>query len=187
MNQKIEKLKEHISALSDFQFSINLEYDLYSDQKIKNYIPTLSAIDIIEDVMLSTAQNSNDRARIFVGAYGKGKSHLALVLLALLSRKDKALYSDVLSMICQTKPELCNYILKYQESKQRMLPVVIQGSSVGIRQSLLLGLKKALQEAELSNIMPNTYYGAAVKTIENWQENYNDTFNKFKSLPCSKN
>lgn len=182
MNQKIEKLKEHISVLSDFQFSINLEYDLYSDQKIKNYIPTLSAIDIIEDVMLSTAQNSNDRARIFVGAYGKGKSHLALVLLALLSRKDKALYSDVLSMICQTKPELCNYILKYQESKQRMLPVVIQGSSVGIRQSLLLGLKKALQEAELSNIMPNTYYGAAVKTIENWQENYNDTFNKFKSL-----
>ena len=182
MAKRIEKLKEHINVLSDFQFSINLEYDLYSDQKIKNYIPTLSAIDIIEDVMLSTAQKSNDRARIFVGAYGKGKSHLALVLLALLSRKDKSLYGDVLSMICQTKPELCSYILKYQESEQRMLPVVIQGSSVGIRQSLLLGLKKALQEAELSNIMPDTYYGAAVKTIENWQENYNDTFNKFKSL-----
>ena len=26
MSQKIEKLKEHISVLSDFQFSINLEY-----------------------------------------------------------------------------------------------------------------------------------------------------------------
>ena len=182
MAKKIEKLKEHISVLSDFQFSINLEYDLYSDQKIKNYIPTLSAIDIIEDVMLSTAQNSSDRARIFVGAYGKGKSHLALVLLALLSRKDKALYSDVLSMICQTKPELCSYILKYQESSQRMLPVVIQGSSVGVRQSLLLGIKKALQTADLGDIMPNTYYGAAVKTIENWQENYNDTFNKFNKL-----
>ena len=172
MAKKLERLSDHISVLSDFQFSINLEYDLYSDQKIKNYIPTLSAIDIIEDVMLSTSPKSTDRSRIFVGAYGKGKSHLALVLLALLSRKDKTLYSDVLSMICQTKPELCSYIVKYQESKQRMLPVVIQGSSVGIRQSLLLGLRKALESADLGAIMPTTYYGAAIKTIDNWQQNY---------------
>ncbi len=182
MAKKIERLKEHIDTLSDFQFSINLEYDLYSDQKIKNYIPTPSAIDIIEDVMLSTASKSTDRARIFVGAYGKGKSHLALVLLALLSRKDKSLYGDVLSMICQTKPELCDYILKYQESSQKMLPVVIQGSSVGIRQSLLLGLKKALQSAELGEIMPNTYFGAAISAITNWAENYADTYAKFKTL-----
>ena len=88
MAKQPEKLKDYIKVLSDFQFSINLEYDLYSDQKIKNYIPTSSAIDIIEDIMLSTSQKSVDRARIFVGAYGKGKSHLALVLLAFLSRKD---------------------------------------------------------------------------------------------------
>ena len=186
MVKKLEKLNKYISVLTDFQFSINLEYDLYSDQKIRNYIPTLSAIDIIEDVMLSTSPKSTDRSRIFVGAYGKGKSHLALVLLALLSRKDKTLYSDVLSLICQTKPELCNYIIKYQESKQRMLPVVIQGSSVGIRQSLLLGLKKALQAADLEDIMPNTYFSAAIKTIENWQHNYVETFEKFKKLiSCS--
>ncbi|MBR1747591.1 MAG: hypothetical protein IJ735_05200 [Clostridia bacterium] len=186
MAKKLERLSDHISVLSDFQFSINLEYDLYSDQKIKNYIPTLSAIDIIEDVMLSTSPKSTDRSRIFVGAYGKGKSHLALVLLALLSRKDKTLYSDVLSMICQTKPELCSYIVKYQESKQRMLPVVIQGSSVGIRQSLLLGLRKALESADLGAIMPTTYYGAAIKTIDNWQQNYIDTFEKFKRMiPCT--
>lgn len=182
MAKQPEKLKDYIKVLSDFQFSINLEYDLYSDQKIKNYIPTSSAIDIIEDIMLSTSQKSVDRARIFVGAYGKGKSHLALVLLALLSRKDKALYGDVLSMICQTKPELCNYILEYQESPQKMLPVVIQGSSVGIRQSLLLGLKKALQAAELVDIMPNTYYGAAINTINNWKENYVDTYERFKTM-----
>ncbi|MDY5439469.1 MAG: hypothetical protein SPG06_01690 [Eubacteriales bacterium] len=47
---------------------------------------------------------------------------------------------------------------------------------------MLLGLKKALQEAGLGDIMPSTYYGAAIKTIENWQEKYNDTFNKFKNL-----
>lgn len=176
------KLSNYISVLSDFQFSINLEYDLYSDQKIRNYIPTMSAIDLIEDVMLSTAPKSTDRARIFIGAYGKGKSHLALMLLALMSRKDKSLYKDLLEMICQSKPELCNYINEYQNSNQRLLPVIIQGSSVGIRQAFLLGLKKALQTAGLDYIMPDTYFGAALNTIKIWKEKYPETFNKFKEL-----
>ena len=42
MAKQPEKLKNYINVLSDFQFSINLEYDLYSDQKIKNYIPTVN-------------------------------------------------------------------------------------------------------------------------------------------------
>lgn len=180
------KLSEHINVLSDFQYSINIEYDLYSDAKIKNYIPTTSAIDIIEDVMLSTSPKSKDRARIFVGAYGKGKSHLALMLIALLCRKEKDLYNNLLTMICETKPELCKYILTYQESSQKLLPVVIQGSSSGIRQSFLLALKKALQENGMSKIMPNTYFSAAISAINNWKENYKETYSAFKkSIHCS--
>ena len=97
----------------------NIEYDLYSDTKILNYIPTTSAIDIIEEIMLSTSPKSKERSRIFVGAYGKGKSHLALMLISLLCRKDKSLYKNLLTMICETKPELCKFIIDYQESKQR--------------------------------------------------------------------
>ena len=144
MSKETIKLNDNIQVLSNFQFSINIEYDLNDDTKIKNYIPTASAIDIIEDVMLSTSAKSADRARIFVGAYGKGKSHLALMLLALLCRKEKALYSDLLLMICETKPELCKYISDYQESNQKMLPVVIQGSSIGIK---IAKDKESLKEA----------------------------------------
>lgn len=125
----------NIGVLSDFQYSINLEYDLKSEKKIKNYIPTSSAIEIIEDVMLNTVPNATDRSRIFVGAYGKGKSHLALMILSLLCNKNKDLYSNLLSIICQTKPELCTLISHYVNSDQKMLPVIIQGSSVGLRQS----------------------------------------------------
>lgn len=184
----MQKLNEHISVLSDFQFSINLEYDLFSDQKIRNYIPTTSAIDIIEDVLLSTSPKSTDRARIFVGAYGKGKSHLALMLLSLLSRKDKSLYGDLLNVICQSKPELCKYILEYQDSNKRLLPVVIQGSSMGIRQALLVGIRRALQVAGIDDVMPNTYFNAAICSINNWKESYPETYERFKdkvSCPIS--
>ena len=182
MSKETIKLSDNIQVLSNFQFSINIEYDLNDDTKIKNYIPTASAIDIIEDVMLSTSAKSADRARIFVGAYGKGKSHLALMLLALLCRKEKALYSDLLSMICETKPELCKYISDYQESNQKMLPVVIQGSSIGIRQAFLLALRKALQNHNLDDIMPNTYFAAAINSINVWKSEYPETYKKFKEL-----
>lgn len=85
------KLFDYIKVIENFQYAINIGYDLYSDDKIKNYIPTASAIDIIEEIMLSTSDSSNSRARIFTGPYGKGKSHLALVLLALLCRDDNEL------------------------------------------------------------------------------------------------
>ena len=184
-NNKI-KLSDYINVLSDFQYSINIEYDLYSDKKIQNYIPTMSAIDIIEDVMLSTSPNSNERARIFVGAYGKGKSHLALILLALLCRKDKRLYENLLNTICETKPELCKFIVDYQEGNQKLLPVVIQGSSTGVRQSFLLGIKKALQDNGLGEIMPSTYFSAAINTIQTWKEQYHETYSQFKeSINCS--
>ena len=96
--------------------------------------------------MLSTSAKSADRARIFVGAYGKGKSHLALMLLALLCRKEKALYSDLLSMICETKPELCKYISDYQESNQKMLPVVIQANYKKVNRKM----KKSEEKSSLN-------------------------------------
>ena len=73
MNNIFDRLSNHISVQSDFQFSINIEYDLNSDKKIQNYIPTPSAVDIIEDVMLSTTASSTDRARVFVEI---GRAHV---------------------------------------------------------------------------------------------------------------
>lgn len=67
-----------ISVATGFQSSVNIAYDMNDDSKLKNYIPTKSALSLLEDILLSTAQNSTDRARILIGAYGKGKSHIVL-------------------------------------------------------------------------------------------------------------
>ena len=60
-----------ISVATGFQSSVNIAYDMNDDSKLKNYIPTKSALSLLEDILLSTAQNSTDRARILIGAYGK--------------------------------------------------------------------------------------------------------------------
>ena len=77
-----------ISVATGFQSSVNIAYDMNDDAKLKNYIPTKSALSSLEDVLLSTSQDSTDRARILIGAYGKGKSHIVLMILSILIKKE---------------------------------------------------------------------------------------------------
>ena len=71
-----------VSVVKGFQHSINIAYDLYDDDKIKNFIPTTSALLLLEDILSSTDIGATNRARILIGAYGKGKSHIVLMILS---------------------------------------------------------------------------------------------------------
>ena len=92
-----------ISVASGFQYSVNIGYDLNDDDKLKNFIPTQSALTLLEDILLSTRITSTERARVLIGAYGKGKSHLLLVLLALLHgsmERDQVILYPCLKSFC---------------------------------------------------------------------------------------
>lgn len=80
-------MSEMISVATGFQYSVNIGYDLNDDTKLKNFIPTQSALRLLEEVLLSTAASSSERARILIGAYGKGKSHIILTILSILLKK----------------------------------------------------------------------------------------------------
>lgn len=77
-------MSEMISVASGFQYSVNIGYDLNNDAKLKNFIPTQSALQLLSDVLDSTAVTSTERSRILIGAYGKGKSHIVLMILSML-------------------------------------------------------------------------------------------------------
>ena len=80
-------MSKMLKVADNFQYSINIAYDLNDDEKLKNFIPSTSSIDFIEEVLSSTLSNRTDRARILIGSYGRGKSHIVLSLLALLQGK----------------------------------------------------------------------------------------------------
>lgn len=84
-------MRDMISVASGFQYSVNIGYDLGSDDKLKNFIPTKSALNLLEDILLSVSPLSTDRARVLIGAYGKGKSHIVLTILSMLIKRDLVL------------------------------------------------------------------------------------------------
>lgn len=92
-------MADMISVATGFQSSVNIAYDINDEAKLKNYIPTKSALKLLEDILLSTGKESTDRARILIGAYGKGKSHIVLMILSILMKKDITLFEKLIPVI----------------------------------------------------------------------------------------
>lgn len=171
---------KNIETVKDFQTSINIDFDLYDDKKIESFIPTLSSIKLIEELLLSVNSSSTQRAKILVGAYGKGKSHIVLVALSLLFKKDKRIFSRLLEKIKRYNEDMYEFINSYLESDEKILPVIISGNGNSLSQAFLLGLQKTLKNENLEDFMPDTNYHSVLSTIKNWEENYPDTYEKLK-------
>lgn len=171
--------KDMISVAEGFQTSINIAYDLYDENKIKGFIPTLSSMEVLEEILLSTAENSTQRARMFVGAYGRGKSHIILMLLALLRIKDKIIFKTILEKAQSYNPDFYQFLSEYIKGPKKILPIIVNTSSSSLSQSFLAALKQALSEAELSDLMPETHFVAATNVISSWKNNYPETYEKF--------
>lgn len=175
-------LNEIIDIESGFQSSVNIAFDLNDEKKIQSFIPTSSALELISNVIMSTENNSTHRAKILTGAYGRGKSHIVLVLLSLLYKKSN---TDVFDKVMERMKEYDDdsYVLikNYIKSEKRLLPIVVSGSSSSLSQSFLNALQQALSSNELDDVMPDTHFKVAIQTIEKWKENYPDTFESFKS------
>lgn len=170
---------EMISIASGFQYSVNIGYDLNSEEKLANFIPTKSALRLLDEILLSTNNSSTNRARVLIGAYGKGKSHIILTILSMLMKRDLSLFKKLMPRI-QENPGLMQRVQNYYESANKLLPVIITGSNTSLTQAFLLALQRTLSDNDLLDIMPESNYRAAVSVINRWKTEFPDTYAQLK-------
>lgn len=176
-------MSKMISVASGFQYSVNIGYDLNNDEKLKSFIPTKSSLDLLEDILLSTNIKSTERARILIGAYGKGKSHIILMILSMLLKKNLALFEKLLPQIkLEEYSELYQCVKNYYKSSNKILPVIINGSSTSLSQAFIMSLQRTLSENKLMDIMPATNYQAAISVIYRWQREFPETYELLESM-----
>lgn len=177
-------LKDYISFNSDFRDSVNLYLDLNKIEKIKSYIPTTSSVDIMNQYLSAVLDNKN-HSTLLIGPYGKGKSHLLLLLLAILSMErndeNKKLIDELYSRINIVSPKTA-LTMKNLWGKEKFLPVLIISTQGDLNQAFMVGLNEALKREGLSELTPNTYYTYALDTIRRWNENYPNTYKKYIEL-----
>ena len=167
--------------ISGFQTSVNIAYDLNNKNKIQSFIPTSSAVALLRTVILSTDDTATDRAKILIGAYGKGKSHIVLAIISLLYHKDPDVVSAFLKKVRELDPSLFEYIQDYLASEKRLLPVIIGGNSTSLTQEFLRALYNTLKQNDMMNIMPETNFHMALQMIELWRRDYPAVY---ESLQC---
>lgn len=172
-------MRDMISVASGFQYSVNIGYDLGSNDKLRNFIPTKSAINLLEDILLSINPASTNRARVLIGAYGKGKSHIVLSILSILLKRDLVLFEKLMPKI-QENPKLYQLLQNYYESDNKILPVVISGSNTSLTQAFLISLQRTLSEYGLLSALPDTNYRAAISVIRRWEKDFPETYAKFQ-------
>ncbi len=178
---RTSEINKHLNIAEGFQYSVNIEYDLGNETKVKDFIPTTASFDMLEDVMLSTHDSSTDRARILIGAYGKGKSHLVLVLLSLLMLKNKTMFENLLEKVKNYNAKLYEFIIDYLNSNNKLLPIIIQGGNNSLSQAFLSAMQRTLELADLSELMPDTHFTAAIEMINNWKNLYPETYAKLEN------
>ena len=183
--KKVESLKDVIELNSNFKTAINLYLNLNNTDKVLSYIPTKSSVSFLGNYA-EAVLNSKEQATLLIGPYGKGKSHLLLVLLAVLSL-DRTVQNDkiikkIIKKIQSTDEIGSQVSIELEElwKRNKYLPVLISYSGGDLNQSFLVALNEALNRDNLSGIAPETYYSVALDRLDDWKKNYKNTFAEFK-------
>lgn len=176
------KLLELIKIDNRFEKSVNLTLDLYVQDKIDGYIPTRSSVNILDSYINEVRSFSGNRATVLIGPYGKGKSHLLLVLLSILSQTcQMSAINKLVQRISAVNLDAAAHISDVIENKGQFLPVLINASgNNSLNQAFMRGLTSALTRDGLDDVIPDNYYTESVKMLQNWQQNFPDTYKSFQ-------
>lgn len=174
-------MSKMISVAEGFQYSVNIEYDLGNDDKLKNFIPTSATLSLLEEILLSIRPNSTERARILIGAYGRGKSHIVLTILSLLMKKELNWFEKLLPKL-ETVPELYRLIKNFYASSDKILPVIINGTATNLNQSFLSSLHRTLAKFNLLDVLPETNFQAAIEVLQRWSKDFPKTYSAFSKI-----
>ena len=175
-------LQTMIVPNEDFQTSINIDFDFGSKAKIESLIPTDSVCRYLEEIIRDVIVTSNNRAKLLVGAYGKGKSHVVLAALTSMWEKDPSSFKKVIEAYEKRGLGFGESFERFVTEGKRLLPVIISGSTSDLRHSFLFALRNALRYAGLEELMPTTNYDGAIKVLERWRDEYPETLSRFEDF-----
>ena len=176
------ELKSMVVPNKDFQTSINIEFDFGSRERVERLIPTDAVCRYLELLLSDVMAPSNQRAKLFVGAYGKGKSHVVLTALSSMWLKEPEAYGKIIQAFRQRGNDFADSLERFVAEGQRFLPVIISGSTADLRHSLLLALRNALKLCDSGDLMPTTNYDGAIEVLERWSREYPETLSRFEEL-----
>lgn len=176
-------LDQLVGLSPGFNAAVSLQDDLDNDRKVSAYIPTEAGGEVLHDAGENLHVSASRRARLVMGTYGTGKSHLALVLARLYWDGLTEPLAPVLEKMRGRWPGRADALAKERERLSGgFLTVTLEGDRWGsFDDTLLHGLDAALASAGLGDMLPDTAYHAAVRRIQDLCEHHPNEYARFAS------
>ncbi len=160
-----------IQVSDTVQRSINLEFDLHNQSQLENFVPPTSTCQILKAYFKTALGYTHDNSVLLVGAYGRGKSFLTLLLSELLDYRSHARLTSVLSKIQTLDEELYDLLQEYGSKKMRLIPIVIRSGYDALSQSFSISLEKSLEVEGRSQSHSETLFDKALTILQEWEKN----------------
>ena len=177
------KYNKFIGSNNNFQTSINLQYDLKKEEKIRGYIPTTQSLSILKRYLNAVCNDSynEDNATVLIGPYGRGKSHLLLVLSTLLSNNaDSPIIAELTNKLTTADSSVGELLNIFHSKNKPYLPIIINSNHTDINQSFIIALREALERNDLNDFFPETYFDSALRMIKTWENEFENAIKLFK-------
>jgi hypothetical protein len=158
--------RDNIKFSDNFRQSVNLNIDLHNEEKINGFIATETATNIISE-FVSNFESDNSKPILFIGPYGKGKSHLLLALSELLYSKDFKSCEQLVNGLYEVNSEVQKKLDLVMG--KRYLPVVLTGSYDSFKSTLIQEIKRRLFEEGINEFDLKTAYSEALNIIGIWE------------------
>ncbi len=175
-----------------FESSINLQYDIGNLDKIECYIPTDQSVQVLKEYLNAVYYGDKSGfSTVLIGPYGKGKSHLMLVLLTLLAsaqlftkqtKKNECItvLNRLIDRIAKVDVECAQLAKGILEHKKPLLPVIVDSNATEINQVLIIALRNALERCGCDELLPEMNFDVALKMIDRWKQDYPEAYRKLE-------
>ena len=178
-----------ISTKNKFKASVNIRLDLGSDWIQDRYIPTPTHIDSLTGILEGFLDYGN-RSHILVGSYGSGKSMIGALISNIVSKKVKEQELDQLiqkfNKVNVGEKAIVELLQRARNNRRTYIPVVINGKQGRFREAVISSIYKAVKLVDFDFTLPSVVDEIKMKILL-WEENYKDTFLKFKKLLKDRN
>ncbi len=157
----------------DFTYSANVQYDIKSDSKLRNFIPNSVNVKLLKRLFYNvTNPNSERNCSLVYGSYGTGKSHLMTVLGQLLQQSYPN--SEVLSIFFENVSKVDNsfndMVKKFYSNDKPYLLVPVSSNFDDFNRCIYKSLKKTLKEFGY-DVNFQDFYSQALDTVYRWEDN----------------
>ncbi|MED2971803.1 hypothetical protein P4361_05875 [Fictibacillus sp. B-59209] len=162
-----------------FKPSVNIKLDKNNHVLLKSYLPTPSHAEAFLGVLNSFLNSENIKSHIITGAYGTGKSFLAMVLSSLLSKRiEKKTFKLLLKKYSSVNDEIYKQLQDVSNIKTTYIPVLLNGYEGSFRKAIIKALLREINESNLNIALPGVIQ-SIVQSINTWKNDFPRTYQLF--------